>query len=270
MTVLVHISDPHFGTEQPPVVTALKALIDRLEPAAVLLGGDVTQRARTAQFDAARDFIASLGRPVLCVPGNHDIPLYNVFARLFNPYGGYRRVLGNDLEPVFETEDVLAIGVNTTHPKRHKDGEIGPHQIARVADRLRRASPRQLRIVMAHHPVQAREASDRANLLHGRRVALPTWIDAGMDLMLGGHIHLPYVAALAKDPEGRNAWAVQAGTALSHRVRGDVPNSVNVIVRDPVLHATRCLIERWDFDAAAQAFDRVETSELILSRDAVV
>lgn len=286
MSLVLQMSDPHFGTEQPEVVQALLSLIDRVKPEVVLLSGDVTQRARSGQFERAAAFIAKVSCPVLVVPGNHDIPLYNVFARIWSPYGNYTRWLGKDLEPVYESEDYLVIGVNSTRPSRHKDGEVGASQILRVQRRLAQARPGQLRIVMLHHPVRAQEESDRANLLHGRQVAVPTWIDAGADIILGGHIHLPYILPLQgrlpeagpdRHPEGdaalsnvRHGWVVQAGTSVSHRVRGTIPNSVNIIERPDGLRLVpggpdQCTAERWDFDLTTNNFQRVSRQVLNLT-----
>ena len=100
MTVLLHLSDTHFGTEQEAVVVAALKLTHAEQPDAVILSGDITQRARAAQFDAARIFCDGLQvERLLTLPGNHDIPLYNVAARLFAPYAGYARVFGRELEP---------------------------------------------------------------------------------------------------------------------------------------------------------------------------
>jgi len=256
MTCVLHMSDPHFGTEQPAVVQALLGLVHHLKPQAVLIGGDITQRARNGQFRSAAEFVGQLGCPVLCVPGNHDLPLFNVFARLFRPYGNYMRWFGKDLEPSYDSDDFLVIGVNTTRARRHKDGEVSPRQIARVRRQLLAARPGQVRIVMAHHPVRAQVESDRANLLHGRQQAVPEWVDAGADFILGGHIHLPYCMPVHSVlDESRRTWVLQAGTALSHRVRGNVPNSVNVIDSET---PQTCFAERWDFDVAKGQFVRVQ------------
>ncbi|MGV2862749.1 metallophosphoesterase family protein [Achromobacter sp. ESBL13] len=257
MTRILQLSDTHFGTERKPVVEAALDLARSLNPDLVVLSGDITQRARRGQFAAARKFIERLSLPVLAVPGNHDIPLINVFARVLNPYGNYKRALGAVLEPVFENAGLLAIGVNTTRPRRHKDGEISDAQIARVAQRLRQARPGQLRVVVAHHPVRAKVESDLSNLLNGRERALAAWAQSGIDLVLGGHIHLPYVLPLsaAGKPAG---WIVQAGTACSSRVRGSVPNSVNVITREGEGDQQMCHVERWDYAEAAHVFAPVD------------
>lgn len=265
VTRVLHLSDTHFGTEQAPVVEAVLALARELVPEVAVVSGDITQRARRSQFAVARTFLSRLGLPTLVIPGNHDIPLFNVAARIFDPYGGYRRTVGMDLEPVFTNERVLAIGVNTTRPSRHKNGVVSREQIDRVCTQLRQARPEQLRMVVVHQPVRAVAESDTANLLIGRDAAVPAWVDAGADMVLGGHIHLPYVAPLPTN-SGRRAWAVQAGTAVSHRVRGAIPNSVNVIehhVEDGRLH---CRVQRWDYDASCGAFVTVDDKVLELSR----
>lgn len=254
MTRILQLSDTHFGTEQTPVVQAVLDLVHALTPDLVVLSGDITQRARRGQFARARQFVEALACPVLAVPGNHDIPLFNLAARLFNPYGNYRRGLGPSLEPIFENDRILAVGLNTTRPARRKNGEISDAQISHAVSRLKQGRPDQLRIVVAHHPMRAREHSDWRNLLIGREEALPAFCDAGADLILGGHIHLPYVVSAQPDVEGSHGWVVQAGTSLSYRVRGQIPNSLNLITHEAHEGTHTCRIERWDYVAATKAF----------------
>jgi 3',5'-cyclic AMP phosphodiesterase CpdA len=260
MTVLLHLSDPHFGTEQHDVVEALLTLAHAQAPTLAILSGDITQRARRHQFAAAQRFVASLGAPVLAIPGNHDIALFNVLARLFYPYAGYSKAFGAELEPVFETPELLVLGVNTTRPWRHKHGEVSSRQIECVAARLRRASPDQLRVVVVHQPVAVPEGAERRNLLRGHASALKAWALAGADLVLGGHIHLPCVLPLSG--LGRSVWAVQAGTAVSSRTRRGGPHSVNLLRWGGGV----CVVERWDFFAAEQSFNRVDETRLWPSR----
>lgn len=261
MTRILHLSDLHFGTEDVDVMQALLRLGHQLKPSLYLLSGDITQRARRSQFAAAGAFVQQLAAPLLAVPGNHDLPLFNLPVRLLNPYGNYRRVFGNELEPQFETPELLVIGVNTTRPARHKDGEVSPAQIKQVAQQLRQAPANQLRVVMLHHPVRAVEESDVSNLLIGRDQAVPAWVDAGMDLLLAGHIHLPYQVPLQSSCAERRAWAIQAGTGISRRVRGAIPNSINLIDYRPG-RPRRCRIARWDYAQAQQRFVEVESADL--------
>lgn len=268
MTSVLQISDPHFGTEQPHVMRALLRLAQEQQPEVILLSGDITQRARRAQFAAARDFVEQLPAPVLAVPGNHDIPLFNLFARAFSPYGNYKRAFGNELEPVYESAGLLVLSLNTSRPSRHKDGAVSRTQIERVAARLGQARPEQLRMVMQHHPVRAREQSDLTNLLIGHEEAVPRWVDAGLDLLVGGHIHLPYVWPLhgRHGASGRSGWTAQAGTALSTRVRDSIPNSVNLIRHTCEQGQHSCQVERWDYKAEEDLFIVAHTDTLAISR----
>ncbi|HEX2492386.1 MAG TPA: metallophosphoesterase [Steroidobacter sp.] len=247
----MQISDTHFGTEQPRVVEALIDFVRRIRPEIVVMSGDITQRARSAQFAAARRFVDRLAAPTIAIPGNHDIPLFNIPARVFHPYANYIRAFGSDLEPQWSTPFLHVVCVNTTRPARRKDGEVSKEQIARVCERLRNATVRQLRVVVTHQPVHVIRARDNENLLHGSETAVHAWSRAGADIIMGGHIHLPYVRSLTDPRQNRRVWVVQAGTAVSRRVRGSIPNSVNV-VRHSAQHA--CRVERWDFDAHLNQF----------------
>ncbi|HEX6572185.1 MAG TPA: metallophosphoesterase [Steroidobacteraceae bacterium] len=268
MTTLLQVSDPHFGTEQEPVVEALLAFAAAQRPDVLALSGDITQRARARQFEAARRFVERVAAPVtLAIPGNHDIPLFNVPARVLAPYAGFERAFGRDLEPVFDAPGLLVTCVNTTRARRHKDGEVSQEQIQQVVQRLRGADPAQLRIVLVHQPVLAVRADDERNLLHGREEAVHAWVEAGADLVMGGHIHWPYACSLrlAYRDLPRDAWVVQAGTAVSARTRDGAPNSVNLVRCEGGSTSRRCRIERWDFAATAGEFALFESHDVEFS-----
>ncbi|OWQ83057.1 DNA repair exonuclease [Roseateles aquatilis] len=262
MTVVLQVSDTHFGTERPMAMAALERLVAALTPDLLLVTGDITQRARPAEFARARAFVDKLGVPArLVIPGNHDIPLFAVFNRLLNPYGRYVRAFGEALEGEFERDDLLLMAINTTRWYRHTHGEVSAAQIDRVARRLEAARPGQWRMVAVHQPVAVTKASDLENLLRGHEAAVRRWADAGVDAVIGGHIHLPYVLPLrARWPTlAHPVWAVQAGTALSTRVRGGIPNSVNVIRTGPGRGA---VVERWDVDETVGTFQQITATTL--------
>lgn len=263
MSLLLHISDTHFGTEKPDVVAALLQLASAQKPDVVVLSGDITQRATRAQYAAAARFVAQLApAPVVAIPGNHDIPLFDLASRVLWPYARYARAFGRELEPCFDTPDVRVIGVNTTRWYRHQDGAVSARQVERVARLLAQARPAQWRIVLVHQPVAVTLPQDETNRLHGADTALARWGAAGADMIVGGHIHLPFVRALHQTHGlARPLWAVQAGTAVSWRVRPQAGNSVNVIrLRARDAHAGR--VERWDHAPASGRFERAETHEL--------
>lgn len=264
MSILLQISDTHFGTEQAPVVDALIALARQQRPDRVVLSGDITQRARPAQFRAARAFTDRLGLPVLATPGNHDIPLFDLWVRWRCPYAEYIKAFGENLEPAFSGPDLLVLCVNTTRAWRHKHGEVSKAQIERVESRLRVADAAQLRVVVVHQPAAVMRAEDEPDRLRGHAEALRRWAAAGADLVMGGHIHLPYVMALQGLP--RPLWVVQAGTAVSARVRKGVPNSVNLLRWGMDSAPGCCLVEQWDFRASEQAFVRARVTKVTPAR----
>lgn len=268
MTAFVQISDTHFGTESAPVVEALVRMVVAQAPTLVVLSGDLTQRARPAQFRAARAFVDRLHAPAtLVIPGNHDIALFNLVSRVVRPYANHRRVFGDELEPSFESADLLVVSVNTTRAYLHERGVVSDAQIERVARRLEQARARQLRVVVTHQPVHVTRAQDRDELLRGAERAVRRWARAGADLILGGHSHLPFVRALHEHYAelARRVWVVQAGTAVSSRLRHDAVNSVNVVRCLAVAAGPRrCAVERWDYAAPSQAFVKTERLEIEL------
>ena len=260
MSIVLQISDTHFGTEQPLVVEALTKLARQERPDLLVLSGDITQRARPEQFLAARAFVDQLGVPVLAIPGNHDIPLFGLWTRLCSPYARHIAAFGSDLEPVHSSPDLMVVCVNTTRAWRHKHGEVSVLQIDRVARLLEGAGAAQLRVVVVHQPVAVTQTEDEPNRLRGYAIALQQWSAAGVDVVMGGHIHLPYVMAL--QDLARPMWVVQAGTAVSSRVRKGVPNSVNLLRWERDSASGCCRIEQWDFSAASQTFVRKKVTEV--------
>jgi 3',5'-cyclic AMP phosphodiesterase CpdA len=268
MTSLLQISDPHFGTAQPAVMDALVQMARAEQPDVLVLSGDITQRARVCQFSEARAFCDRLQIPqMLSIPGNHDIALFNLYERVFRPYARYLQAFGPALENCVSTQALQVIGVNTTRPWRHKNGEVSQAQIGRVVTELGRTGPAQLRIVVVHQPVHVLNASDEHDRLRGWEPAVRAWASAGADIVMGGHIHLPYVCDLSSHVKGleRRLWCVQAGTALSTRVREDISNSVNLLRFEGAgLVRASCRLERWDYQAGTGRFEPVKSTALLL------
>jgi 3',5'-cyclic AMP phosphodiesterase CpdA len=266
---LLQVSDPHFGTEVDAVVEALVRLAAELRPGVLVLSGDITQRARRDQFDTARAFVDRLGiARVVALPGNHDIPLFNPWLRAARPYANYSRAFGGPLETTLESNELWLRTVRTTRRWRHKHGQVSDAQIEAVAGALRRASPAQLRVVVVHQPMHVPRPEDEHNLLRNAGNAARAWAAAGADLVLGGHIHLPCVLPMSQRHAGlaRELWCVQAGTAVSSRIRAEAPQSVNVVDFDTAREPGACTVVRWDYGAAADRFAPVRSHRIALQR----
>ncbi len=251
MARIVHLSDLHFGAHDENLVEAVEQSIDALEPHLVVISGDFTQRARTEQFKEACRFLERLrdkGHEVLAVPGNHDVPLYDVLRRFLSPLTRYRRFIDETLCPFIELPGVAVLGINTARSLTFKDGRINDEQVAFIRETFARTAPNAVRILVTHHPLFAipvGETIERA--IGGQELALDAIDEAGVDLLLAGHAHHA-ATHRASDLVTRTGGAlvIQAGTATSTRVRLQ-EQSFNTIDIDE-----RCVtvtVNGWEDDA---------------------
>jgi len=254
MTVIAHISDPHFGTVDAPVREAILRDLHGEHVDLIVVSGDITQRARSEQFREAKEFLEQLPTvPRLVIPGNHDIPLYDIFTRIFNPYRLFRRYIGTDLDPVYSDANVAVVCVNATKPTRHKNGVLTRWQIRKAGKRLTQFT-QPFKIIATHQPLAVTLPHDETNLARGATAALDNWVPAGADLFIGGHIHLPYIVPVKATTGERTAVVMQAGTAVSRRIRHGVPNSYNRITLQTIDGRKHMRLERRDYDAATETF----------------
>ncbi len=241
MRTLVHLSDLHFGRVDEAIVEPLAQTVAGINPEVVVVSGDLTQRARSEQFKEAREFLDALPSPQIIVPGNHDVPLYNIFARFLQPLDKYRRFITNDLEPFYSDEEIAVLGVNTARSLTIKDGRINEEQVSKIRERLCPFGDEVTKIIVTHHPFDVPEGHREDDLVGRAQMAMEALAACGADLLLSGHLHLSHTGHTAKRYRisGHSALVVQAGTATSTRGRGE-SNSFNVLrIQHPHINVER-------------------------------
>jgi predicted MPP superfamily phosphohydrolase len=227
---LVHLSDLHFGRIDAAVLAPLVTTVTALTPDVVIVSGDLTQRARTHEFHAARVFLDALPTPQIIVPGNHDVPLYNPVGRFVHRLRKYQRFITPDLEPFYADAQIAILGLNTARSLVFKGGRLNVHQIARMRARLCEGLPDVVKILVTHHPFEVPAGYNERDVVGRARLAMQMLATCGVDLLLSGHLHRSYLGqTAARYPlGGYTALVIQAGTATSTRGRGEA-NAFNVI-----------------------------------------
>jgi 3',5'-cyclic AMP phosphodiesterase CpdA len=258
MRTVVHLADLHFGRVDYSLIKPLTDAVREVGPDVLAVAGDLTQRARSSQFREAREFLDALPSPQVVVPGNHDVPLYNVFARFLSPLGKFRRHITDDLEPFYEDEEVIVLGINTARSLTTKYGRVDERQVAHVRERLCRYPEEVTKMVVTHHPFDLPEGHDEREIVGRAGLAMEALAACGADILLAGHLHVSHTGqtAVRYKTRGHSALVVQAGTATSTRGRGEA-NSFNVIrVKHPHVQVERRV---WNPEGAAFRAANAET-----------
>jgi 3',5'-cyclic AMP phosphodiesterase CpdA len=246
---VAHLSDPHFGTIRMGVGEGLLNILREVQPALILLTGDITQRARVDQFKAAKYFIDQIGSAaVIAVPGNHDISLENIYERIFHPYKGYENIFKQKLDQNIVLKDLCITCLNSTSRWRHIQGDFQHSYLEKQFQE--NYSHCKVRIVAFHHPMDCAKHIDDKNLLKGRNDAIALFDRHNVDMVVGGHIHDPYVnLSSARYPHiQRKIILSVAGTCLSSRTRSGAPNSFNLIDINTDL-IPKITLTRFDMDS---------------------
>jgi 3',5'-cyclic AMP phosphodiesterase CpdA len=230
LRIIAHISDLHFGKADPVIVSALTQAVTAAKPDLVAVSGDLTQRARSRQFAAARAFLDTLPRPQIAVPGNHDVPLYNILKRFGWPLRNFRRYINEDTEPFFADGEIAVLGINSARSLTFKDGRINAAQVAKACRCFGRHPGVATRILVIHHPFDAPDPDHEKDIIGRAGMAMREFSRSGVDLILTGHLHVGGTSSSASRYQvtGSAALFVQAGTATSIRRRGEA-NGWNLI-----------------------------------------
>jgi 3',5'-cyclic AMP phosphodiesterase CpdA len=250
MRTIVHLSDLHFGRVNPSLLDPLLTVVRDVAPDVVAISGDLTQRARSYQFQQARSFLDALPKPQIVVPGNHDIPLHNLFARFLEPLTKYKLYITDDLQPVYEDEEVAIVGVNTARSLTFKGGRINETQVSRLREKFCSFGEEVVKVVVSHHPFDLPEGHHERDLVGRAQMAMTGLAECGADLFLAGHLHISHTGHTKRyNIHGYSALVVQAGTATSTRERGEV-NSFNLLrIAYPAI-----TVEKFAWNASTTSF----------------
>ena len=260
MRTLVHLSDLHFGRVDDTLLAPLRELVERIAPDVVVVSGDLTQRAKSEEFEQARAYLDTLPGPQIIVPGNHDIALYNVFRRFVQPLKRYKRYITDDLEPSFVDDEIAVIGVNTARSLTFKDGRVNKEQVEQIRAQLSALDEHIVRIVVTHHPFDLPSTEDDDDLVDRAPMAMKTFAETGVDILLSGHMHTSHAANTAERYQISDfaALVIQAGTATSTRGRGEV-NSFNVVR----VESARVEVDRYGWDEVGKQYSIMRTDPFI-------
>ena len=230
MRRIVHLSDLHFGHLRRETLGPLREAVFTARPHLVAISGDLTQRARKSQFQEAARFLESLPSPRIVVPGNHDVPFYNVLDRFLRPLHNYTRFVTDDLAPYYQDEEIAVAGINTARSLTFKGGRVNETQLEQIRERLCRLPDGVTKMGVTHHPFDFAENSHHTEVVGRAAMAMKVLAECGADVLLAGHGHTSHIGHTATryKIEGHSALVIQAGTATSTRERGE-RNSFNVV-----------------------------------------
>ncbi|MEO7603205.1 MAG: metallophosphoesterase [Sphingomicrobium sp.] len=275
MARLIHLSDLHFGAHESKLVEAVEQRVNDYRPDLVVISGDFTQRARTRQFEEACAFLGRLrdnGHAVLAVPGNHDIPLYDVLRRFLSPLTRYRKYIDDTLCPFHELPTAAVLGVNTARSATFKDGKINDEQIAFIRQVFDRVDPKVPRILVTHHPIFALPTGDGVGEpIKNQQGVLEMIGGLGVDMLLAGHNHRASHQDSAEFvTKSTGALVIQAGTATSTRVRGEHQSFNKIVVNGENVEVTLVGWHKTEFrDGDPALFTRRDGRWVKLGKDGI-
>jgi 3',5'-cyclic AMP phosphodiesterase CpdA len=264
MRTIAHLSDLHFGRVEAALLAPLAAFLSDVNPDVVVVSGDLTQRARSAEFIEAKSFLDTLPAPKIIVPGNHDIPLHNVLGRFVKPLSKYQRHVTEELEPFYLDDEIAVLGINTARSLTIKDGRVNQGQIERVRARLGDLDEHVIKILVTHHPFDLPPHLGQDDLVGRAPMAMSQFARCGVDLLLAGHLHTSQAVTTSDRYRvgSYSALAIQAGTATSTRGRGE-SNSFNVLR----VQADRVEIEQVSWNTESGEFMKTNTQQFAATQN---
>lgn len=268
MRRVVQISDLHFGNNDPLLLAPLRRSIEQLNPDLLIISGDLVEHATKQEFAAACDFMKSLPSPQMVVPGNHDLPFYNLFERATIGLGRYKKQITSDLWPKYQDEEISVFGANTSRLWPIRGGSLSSLQLERLAAAFAGVPDDHVRLLVTHHPFDLPEGQGHRLIVgHARRAI--NRLAPLVDILLAGHIHLSSTGSTATryKTAGHAMAFVQAGTAVSNRDKGET-NSFNLLrISNSTEVGKTVIVDRYTWDKGQQHFYCKQSTEFRLERE---
>ena len=262
MRLIAHISDLHFGYNDPLLAKALSKSLAQIRPNVLVVSGDLVEHATDAEFQSARDFLDSLPGPQIIVPGNHDLPFYNLWRRFTEGIDKYRRFITKYLQHAFSDDELAIVGADSAHLYPVKGGKITDSQLDELVGLFSSFPSSLIRVLVTHHPFDLPEPSNPHLLIgHSRRAV--SRLAPVVDILLAGHVHLSSTGSTSTryKLEGHAMAFVQAGTAISDRNKGE-KNSFNVIRTGSVeSHEKQIIVDRYSWAKEENRFECKDSKE---------
>ncbi len=220
-TRIAHLSDLHFGKiAHPGIVNAMVQEVNTRDLALVAISGDLTQRAREMEYQAASAMLEAIEPPSIVVPGNHDVyPWWRPLHRIFKPLGRYRRHISDNVYPSFQLPGLAVLGVNSAHGRTVKGGRIGIRGQNRIRDYFESLDSGVFKILVVHHHLTQIQALGPHDIARHARKTLDLAGSVGVDLILCGHLHISHIEPIEIVPANHRVVIASAGTATSSRGR---------------------------------------------------
>jgi 3',5'-cyclic AMP phosphodiesterase CpdA len=255
--VLAHVADIHFGAEDRDALTAFGEALKGMPEAVVVVAGDLTLKGKRSEFKAAAAWLSTLDRPIMLCAGNHDVPYYGLLQRLLKPFDAYEESFPDHDEQKMLRDDFALLSLNTARGVQFRlnwaHGAISKRQARQATTELREAPPGAVKVLVCHHPLVIPPGAPIKTRTRGGPEAARILAEGGVDLVLTGHLHRPFVLRM---PQGDGCtWSIGAGT-LSCRQRGD-PASFTIVSREA--DAVRTTVWRIENGHAAPAESLVLT-----------
>lgn len=251
MTLIAHVSDLHFGKEIMNRTAALKKQFETISPDLIVITGDLTQRATLRQYRSARQFLQCLHFDHIAVPGNHDLPLHRLYERFKHPWKQWNRFIGASTEPIYRSTNLLVTGLNTVSPMGHKlnwsRGRITKKRLLQGISGIDTDGTQMVKVVALHHPLWLPERYRYRKTAGNSKLALKTFREGGVDLVLSGHIHTGFVKLKS------GTILCGSGSAVSNRLKTGQKNEFNIIsVNRYMIEIQNMVWETSDFQAAGK------------------